>query len=104
MQNLYNSLITKGNISLQNAYVVGATIEDVDLYDLKIKVAVVDNQDNKLVYDMLAKGSRNHMRAFYKNLLYTGMTYVPQYITQAELDAIINSPTETGFWFEQYLV
>lgn len=59
MQNLYNSLITKGNISLQNAYVVGATIEDVDLYDLKIKVAVVD--------------------------------------TQAELDAIINSPTETGF-------
>ncbi|MFM1971506.1 MAG: hypothetical protein RL185_188, partial [Bacteroidota bacterium] len=36
-------------------------------------------------------------RAFYKNLLYTGMTYVPQYITQAELDAIINSPTETGF-------
>ncbi len=97
LQNLYNSLITKGNISLQNAYVVGATIEDVDLYDLKIKVAVVDNQDIKLVYDMLAKGSRNHMRAFYKNLLNTGMTYVPQYITQAELDAIINSPTETGF-------
>ncbi len=97
LQNLYNSLIAKGNSSLQNAYLVGATIEDVDLYDIKIKAISVDNQDIKLVYDMLAKGSRNHMRAFYKNLLYTGMTYVPQYITQAEFDAIINSPTETGF-------
>ena len=97
LQNLYNSLIAKGNTSIQNAYIVGATIEDVDLYDLKIKSAGVDNQDIKLVYDMLAKGSRNHMRAFYKNLLNIGMTYTPQYITQAEFDAIINSPTETGF-------
>lgn len=97
LQNLYNILIAKGNISLQNAYLVGATIEDVDLYDIKIKASTVDNQDIKLVYDMLAKGSRNHMRAFYKNLLNTGMTYVPQYITREEFDAIINTPTETGF-------
>lgn len=97
LQNLYNSLIAKGNTSLQDAYLVGATIEDVDLYDIKIKAISVDNQDIKLVYDMLAKGSRNHMRSFYKNLLNTGISYTPQFITKEELDAIINSPTETGF-------
>ena len=97
LQNLYNTLITKGNLSLLNAYQVGATIEDVDLFDLKEKVVVIDNQDIKLVYDMLAKGSRNHMRAFYKNLVNIGSSYTPQYITQSEFDAIINSPTETGF-------
>jgi hypothetical protein len=97
LQNLYNTLIAKGNQSLLNAYQVGATIEDVDLFDIKEKLAVADNQDIKLVYEMLAKGSRNHMRAFYKNLVNIGGSYTPQYITQAEFDAIINSPTETGF-------
>jgi hypothetical protein len=97
LQNLYNTLIAKGNQSLLNAYQVGATIEDVDLFDIKEKMAVADNQDIKLVYEMLAKGSRNHMRAFYKNLVNIGGSYTPQYITQAEFDAIINSPTETGF-------
>ncbi len=97
LQNLYNTLIAKGNQSLLNAYQVGATIEDVDLFDIKEKMAVADNQDIRLVYEMLAKGSRNHMRAFYKNLVNIGGSYTPQYITQAEFDAIINSPTETGF-------
>ncbi|MGZ5285653.1 MAG: DUF2202 domain-containing protein [Flavisolibacter sp.] len=45
---------------------------------------------------MLSKGSRNHMRAFYKNILIVGGTYTPQFLTQVEFDAIINSAMETG--------
>lgn len=37
------------------------------------------------------------MRSFYGNILNTGGSYSPQYITQDELDAIINSPMEKGF-------
>ncbi len=96
LQNLYNQLLVQGNTNVTEAYKVGATIEDLDIFDLKTALINIDNQDIRLVYDMLTKGSRNHMRSFYKNILNVGGTYLPQYITQAEFDAIINSPMETG--------
>ncbi|MBL7724003.1 MAG: DUF2202 domain-containing protein [Chitinophagaceae bacterium] len=96
LQNLYTQLTTQGSVSLLDALKVGATIEDLDIYDLKVALTKVDNQDITLVYNNLVKGSRNHLRSFYSNLLSAGGTYTPQYITQAEFDAIINSPMETG--------
>jgi len=97
LQNLYNQLVEEGNISILAAYKVGATIEDLDIFDLRTALTKIDNQDISLVYEMLTKGSRNHLRSFYKNILSIGGTYSPQYITQAEFDAIINSSMETGF-------
>jgi hypothetical protein len=97
LQGLYNQLVLQGNSSVLEAYKVGATIEDLDIFDLKNALTTIDNQDIKLVYDMLTKGSRNHLRSFYKNVLNVGGTYTAQYITQAEFDAIINSAMETGF-------
>jgi hypothetical protein len=97
LQDLYNQLVTQGTISLVDAYQVGATIEDLDILDLANALAKNDNQDIKLVYDLLTKGSRNHLRSFYGNILNLGSSYTPQYITQAEFDAIISSPKETGF-------
>jgi len=97
LQNLYTQLVAQGNASVLDAYKVGATIEDLDIFDLKNALLNNDNQDIKLVYDMLAKGSRNHLRSFYKNILNIGGIYTPQYITQAEFDVIINGTMETGF-------
>lgn len=97
LQGLYNQLVAQGNTSVLEAYKVGATIEDLDIFDLKNALINIDNQDIRLVYDNLTKGSRNHMRSFYKNILSVGGAYTPQYITQAEFDAIINSAMETGF-------
>jgi hypothetical protein len=57
----------------------------------------VDNQDITYVYENLAKGSRNHLRSYYRNILNAGGTYIPQFISQAEFDEIISSPMETGF-------
>lgn len=96
LQNLYNQLVATGNVSLVEAYRMGATIEDLDLSDLAKAQLRNDNADIKLVYDNLQKGSRNHLRAFYKQLVMSGVTYTAQYITQAELEAIVNSPMETG--------
>lgn len=96
LQNLYTQLTTQGSVSLLDALKAGATIEDLDTYDLKLSLTKVDNQDIILVYNNLMKGSRNHLRSFYSNIINAGGTYTPQYITQAEFDAIINSPMETG--------
>jgi len=97
LQVLYNHLVSDGSASALAAFKVGATIEDLDIYDLTEALSATDNQDIRLVYSMLIKGSRNHLRSFYSNILKLGGTYTPQYITQIEFDAIVNSSMETGF-------
>lgn len=96
LQNLYTQLTAQGAVSSLEALKAGAAIEDLDIYDLKSALTKVDNQDITLVYNNLMKGSRNHLRSFYSNILLAGGTYTPQFITQAEFDAIISSPMETG--------
>ena len=94
LQALYTQLVAAGRVSLLAAYQVGATIEDLDISDLNSSLAVTNNQDVRLVYDFLNKGSRNHMRSFYNNIKNWNGTYIPVYITQAESDAIVNSAME----------
>ena len=96
LQNLYNQLTAAGDASLEDALAVGATIEDLDIFDLEESLNDVDNQDVTLVFNSLMKGSRNHMRAFSAHLTFRGITYEPQYITQDEYNDIINSSWETG--------
>ncbi|MFZ9673848.1 MAG: DUF2202 domain-containing protein [Flavobacteriaceae bacterium] len=96
LQELYNSLVDQGSESLLAAYQVGAAIEDLDLYDLAQMLAQVVNQDITQVYENLSKGSRNHMRSFFGKINGEGATYTSQFIDQALLEAIVNSPKETG--------
>ena len=96
LQGLYDMLTAKGTASVIDALIVGATIEDLDIYDLHRQLAVVDNQDIILVFENLEKGSRNHMRAFSSRLADLSVVYSPVYISQEEYEAIINSDMETG--------
>ena len=96
MQKLYNDLVSKGRNSAVDALLVGATIEDLDIFDLKECLSKTDNQDISTVFQNLMKGSRNHMRAFSRMLNLFGKTYTAQYLPQDEVDAIINSPRERG--------
>ena len=94
LQGLYTQLVATGSTSLVEALKVGAAIEELDMLDINTHLTNVDNQDIKLVYGNLLKGSRNHLRSFYKTLLQQGGSYTAQYLTQAEFDAIVNSPME----------
>ena len=96
LQQMFNNLMSQGQTSLIGALTVGATIEDLDIFDLQQRIAATDNADIALVFESLMKGSRNHMRAFMSQLVKQGAGYTPQYISQAEFDAIVNSPMETG--------
>lgn len=97
LQALYISLTAQGSTSLVAAFTVGATIEDLDINDLKNhSSADVDNQDILLVFGKLEKGSRNHLRSFYKLLKAKGVLYTPQYITAEYFNQIISTPHETG--------
>jgi hypothetical protein len=95
-QSLYAALVAASRISQVEGLKVGAQIEELDMRDIVAQKAGIDNADILMVYDNLLRGSRNHLRAFMKVLTQAGGTYVPQYISQAEFDAIVNSPFENG--------
>lgn len=90
LQELFYELVSLGKQSLIYALKVGATIEDLDIYDLEEFFKITDNEDIQFVYNNLMKGSENHMRAFIKNLDKFGGTYVPQFITEERFEGIIN--------------
>lgn len=90
LQKLYNQLVAQGEKSIEEALKVGATIEDLDIYDLnKALQNEVDNEDISFVYSNLKRGSENHMRAFNRWLSRYGISYQAQYISQEELQKII---------------
>ncbi len=91
LTNLYQTLVDQGSRSLLDALVVGATIEDLDIYDLDEALAnIAVNSDVIRVYTHLVHGSENHMRAFYRQIVRNGGTYSPQYISQERFDEIIS--------------
>jgi hypothetical protein len=96
LQSLFNQLVAQGSESLNEALIVGATIEDMDIFDLANALGRTDNEDIQLVYENLQRGSRNHLRAFVFHLEANGVTYTPQYISQEEFDSIVTSAWETG--------
>lgn len=97
LQKLYDELISKGKDSLLAGLKVGAVIEEIDILDLEKQInEVVDNEDIKFVYDNLLRGSRNHIRAFVRNISNQGVTYLPEYMEEEAFEEIINSEMERG--------
>jgi len=96
LQELYSALVEQGSVSQLDALKAGATIEDLDIHDLVTLLETIDNQDIRRVYENLTKGSRNHMRSFYRLIVAAGGSYSAQYISQEALDEIISSPMENG--------
>lgn len=97
LQKLHDQLVNQGISSLIDALQVGAAIEEIDIIDLKQREEdIVGHDDITNTYEMLLMGSRNHLRAFVKDLKAQGIDYQPQYLSQADFDEIINSDRERG--------
>ncbi|MFM1871995.1 MAG: hypothetical protein RL398_1417 [Planctomycetota bacterium] len=92
---LFQLATSFGSISPLHALFVGAVIEDLDVVDLDAVLAVTDNRDLDTIWQNLQRGSRNHMRAFYPQLLALGLPYQGLYLTTAEVQAIVTTPTES---------
>jgi hypothetical protein len=96
LQTLYDDLIAKGNISLEEALRVGAFIEEIDIADLDTRSAQTSNSDILTVYDNLNRGSRNHLRSFVAQLERANSLYEPQALTAAYYQSIISGDHERG--------
>lgn len=94
LQAAYDSLVAQGNEDLVGALNSGATIEDLDIFDLENWMDQIQNNEILNVFSKLQCGSRNHLRAFATSLDMEGETYTPQFISQSEYEEILNSDKE----------
>ena len=96
MKELYDQLVAQGKTGAKEALTVGATIEDLDIYDLEELMAKTKNPDIISVYERLVAGSEYHMRAFTRNLANLGESYKPQYISQERFEEIVSDTNSQG--------
>ena len=94
LQQLYDDLVARGLESVEAALTVGATIEELDIDDLRVRSEATDEAAIVDVYARLERGSRNHLRAFVGQLDLLGAEYQPSLLDDDE--SIISTPTERG--------
>lgn len=95
-KSLFNTLVLFGVNSNVHAELVGAFIEDLDIYDLENAIKATDNKDINTVWQNLNRGSRNHMRAFYGLLAAQKIYYPGILLPKSTILAIVNSKKETA--------
>jgi hypothetical protein len=99
LQALYDDLLEEGTASELAALTVGGFVEELDIVDNMEAGAAATQEDLQRVYEALTCGSRNHLRAFAGRIVaLTGQPYVAQYLTQAEVDAILQQADEQCGW------
>lgn len=87
---LYQELVAQGRTSLEAALRVGAYIEELDIQDLRARLAQTQRPDIQAVYQNLLQGSWNHLRAFATQLAaLTGTPYRAQLLPQEEVNAAL---------------
>lgn len=96
LQSVYNRLTARVDISVTEALIVGATIEDMDIFDIDRFLQRTKKADLIQMYEVLKCGSRNHLRAYHSHLKNKDESYIPQYISQETYDAIVTSEKERG--------
>ena len=93
---LYQDLIKAGSLSNADALKVGLKIEELDIFDLQQAAAQTSRDDIQRVYENLLRGSRNHLRSFHRALQAEQQSYAPEFLTQAQYNAIATSEQEKG--------
>ena len=94
LQALYDDLVMQGLQSQAAAVRVGLLIEELDIVDLQKAARRTDKPEIRAVYAELERGSRNHLRAFYRWKQMLGIDYVPQHLTAVEFEQTAQSAHE----------
>lgn len=95
LQDLHDGLVQQGLQSQADAVRVGLLIEELDIADLQKAARRTDKPEILAVYAELERGSRNHLRAFYRWMLKLGIDYQPRHLSAAEFERTALSAHES---------
>lgn len=94
LQEAYLVLTELGEENVITALLVGAGIEDLDIYDLENYMSSLNTSRIIDVFSSLQCGSRNHLRAFTTSLTNLGVSFEPQFLDEEAYLSIITSDNE----------
>lgn len=94
IQSLYYIIKEEGEKSEVDGLRAAAIVQENIVFQLESLLLKTESEDVKLVYEVLAKASRNHLRVIVNALKEKGVEYNPRYLTEEEFKEIINSPIE----------
>ncbi|MGC9199723.1 MAG: DUF2202 domain-containing protein [Acidobacteriaceae bacterium] len=94
LQRLHDTLLEQGLRSPEDAVQVGLLIEELDIDDLQKAAQRTEREAIRKVYGELERGSRNHLRAFYRWKTRLGVAYQPKHLTPEIFMATALSPHE----------
>ncbi|BBF64541.1 MULTISPECIES: DUF2202 domain-containing protein [Acidithiobacillus] len=94
LQDLYDRLVQQGLQSRENAIRVGLLIEELDIADLQNAAHRAVKPEILAVYAELERGSRNHLRAFYRWKQGLGIDYQPTHLLSDDFERIAHSAQE----------
>ncbi|NNJ65023.1 MAG: DUF2202 domain-containing protein [Xanthomonadales bacterium] len=97
---LFLEQTARGRASREEAFHVGAYVEELDIRDLRIAIAGTDETPLVKAYENLLIGAHNHLRAFVANIEALGTEYRAQVLDQADVDSILGvggPPSGQGF-------
>ena len=94
LQASFDELMLQGQQTLMDALYVGAEIEEFDIRDIDRAIDNTVLPDIIRTYENLLCGSRNHLRAFVRQIENRGIVYEPVYLTPEEIAEIVDSPVE----------
>lgn len=77
LQELYDVLMAWGLQSQMDGLYVGAAIEETDIIDIQHEIELARHEDIITTYERLMCGSRNHLRAFVRQIEANGGVYDP---------------------------
>ncbi|MEF8776335.1 MAG: DUF2202 domain-containing protein [Haloarculaceae archaeon] len=96
LQALHDEPVAWGRESELASLKVGCHIEEKNMHDIQVRIDRADEDPIVTVYENLIRGSRNHLRVFYRTLTDAGGDYEPVYVSQERFDEIVNSDRERG--------
>jgi hypothetical protein len=94
LQTMFETLVADGLQSTMDGLYVGALIEETDMRDIQYWMNLADHSSIINTYDTLMCGSRNHLRAFVRQIEIRGGEYSPNILPDEVFAAIVDSPTE----------
>lgn len=94
LQQIFDDLLARGLTSRGESLKVAAMVEDMDIMDFRVEQKKTGKPDLLAIYENLERGSRNHLRAFGRQLSKENIRYEATFLTQEEIDSIMASPNE----------
>lgn len=93
---LFQTLKTDADVSLEKALSTGALIEELDIYDLEKRKGSTTDTAILRIYDVLIAASEQHLRSFLSQLASRSITYLPQYLSAERIQTIKNNESGCG--------